>query len=787
MWFLQHESLFDGKRVWLRPGSQQLFGRTKGGKHEEGKNVFIDHKTVSRQHMMLKVLEVPDGDGTKLHTRSTVEIVDLSCRQGTIIDGEKTLVSKKEGGSIAYYDKTVLMGTQHTVKLSASYPPFTITWQPIVFTFASKEAKGQSAQLHALDIKTTKDFVYNQTTHVISLKRNLPKVLQGLVSARHIVTPDFLDAVISIATPQNTDPENYKASRLEEGFDDWWPKEKEFIPPFGAEPVARPEQMLEPDERRSEIFSGLIFIFLNEGQYNSLQEPIAGGGGKALLFHVQLGETTVDEYVQYVRSAAGQKSRAKGNDTRLPVVTIRLSNFPDGMEEWATNFVTGVDQTLNQRSIQQNEFLDAILTNDASSLQKPAPELEIASSMPPKIENSIPTQDTRSRGASEKLEVPEPTPAPKEEPVKTNPRKRPARRGIMQSRFTGFDDYEPAPKARKIEQDTAMDDIETVPAQIPNRASQPQYRSATQGTQRHRQSPIEATIEETNMDDLFPAAAEVKRRRAATRDVSVPAESEAVAAPRPKTKGEMVLEKLQKAKKKVSKEINVQEKLRLQQEEERRREDEENLREQLEGVDISEIRSRVQVEEMAIAPRQNRPIQRTDVTTERWKDEWNGRKNFKKFRRRGTEQGLQSQKVIVSFEEAPQKKGFGLGDAFYLEELESPNKSRKKGRAEDSSSEPEPGFTRNRRDGDREVINIEDSDLGEDDVVVPATASTQRSRTQRVAETPVTNTQSQTQRGTKRPPVTVATGQPLGKRSRPTRRADDSDDEETGFRFRRRG
>lgn len=61
MWFLEHESLFEGKRVWLRPGSQHLFGRTKGSKSDG--NVFIDHKTVSRQHMMLKVLEVLPEDG----------------------------------------------------------------------------------------------------------------------------------------------------------------------------------------------------------------------------------------------------------------------------------------------------------------------------------------------------------------------------------------------------------------------------------------------------------------------------------------------------------------------------------------------------------------------------------------------------------------------------------------------------------------------------------------------------------------------------------------------------
>lgn len=814
MWFLEHESLFGGKRVWLRPGSQQLFGRTKGGKSEEGKNVFIDHKTVSRQHMMLKVLPVQAGDGTKLHTRSQVEITDLSCRQGTIVDGQKTLMSKKEGGSISTYDTMTLSGKEHMIKLSASYPEFRqvsprtiiifrransadrIKWQPTVFTYASKESKARSAELHALDVKTSSEFVYNQTTHVVSQKRNLPKVLQALVNGTHVITGDFLDAVIAVATSQNDDPENFRASKLEEDFDVWWPKEKEYIPPVGAEPVPRPEQMLEPDPRRLEVFSGLTFVFLNENQYNSLHEPISGGCGKALLFHISPGETTVNEYVEYVRNVAGEKKGGKSSNGQLPVITIRLSNFPDGMEEWATNFVTGVDYALNQRSIQQNEFLDAIITNDTSSLQKPPPEVEIASSMPEstKAEPSTqgPTRTTRSRASSQ---APGPTPTPAEEPAKVIPRKRTIRRGVTQSRFTGFDDYEPAPKVRKIEEDAVMEGVqESAPTQNSYRQSRAPSASETQ-SRRRRQSPIEETIEAASHAELFPAAAAMERRRAATRGISASVEPEnAAAIPKPKTKGEEVLEKLQKAKKKASKEIDVREqaRLRIKEEEDRRMEDEENLREALEGVDISEIRGLVHVEEMAVMPRRDRPSQRTAASSDGWKDEWNGRKNFKKFRRRGAERVPQHRKVLVALEEAPPKKGFGLGDAFFLEENDEPKRKaeerrrKKTGRIEYSDSEAEPGFTR-RKTKEPEVINIEDSGP-DDEEVFPESSTSQRNRMQRVPETQVLDSQTQTQgRTRKRPPISVAVGQPSNKRGRVTRRDEDSDDEETGFRFRRRG
>jgi hypothetical protein len=665
-----------------------------------------------------------------------------------------------------------------------------------VFTFASREGRSHASHLHALDIKTSQEFVHGQTTHVVSQKRNLPKVLQGLLAGTHIVTGNYLEAVISAGTLQNSDPEHYKASKLEEDFDTWWPKEREYIPPMGAEPVPRPEQMLEPDTGRSEIFSGLTFVFLNEGQYTSLQEPIATGGGKSLLFDLQFGETTIEDYVEFVRNVAGEKRRSKSTDGSLPVITIRLSNYPAGMEDWATNFVTGVDQALHQRSIQQNEFLDAVVTKDTSPLQRPPPEIEVVSSIPEKDseEASAHVRGPTTRSRSVSL-APETKPGSTEEPPKVIPRKRAMRRAVTQSRFTGFDDYEPPTKARKIQEDSIPEDVKvSQPTQRGFLGSQAPV-SSTQASRR-RESPVRETIEEVEEDELFPAAAALKKRRAATRGASASVEPGAAApAAHIKTKGEKVLEQLQRAKRKVAKEVDVREQTRLQlrEQEEKRKADEESLREALEGVDISEIRGLVKVEDMEVKPRHNIPAQRNRADGERWNDEWNGRKNFKKFRRRGAERGPQPQKVIVALQEVSQKKGFGLGDPFFLEEAEKPKRSteerrdkRRTGRKPDDSSEPEQGFTRRRRDENHEVVDVEDSEMDEDEDVQESVGTL--SRTQRVAETQVTGTQSQSQTQTqrKRAPVTVAAGQPPAKRNRSVRADDDSDAEETGFRLRRR-
>lgn len=796
MWFLEHESLFGGRRIWLRPGSQHLFGRTKpnDGDRLEGKQVFIDNKNVSRKHMMIKVLNIRLEDGTKLHARSQLEITDLSCRQGTVIDDAHALKSKKEADGTISYDKASLSGTEHTVKLSSTYPPFKIKWQGMVFTYAGKERKENhevNAQLHAIDIKTSSEFVIDKTTHVVSQKRNLPKVLQGLVSGKPVVTTDYLDAILHAAKRSLDENENYIPSNLEEDFDSYWPKEKEYIPPAGAEPVPRPDQMFNPDPSRAEVFSGLTFVFSNESQYSNLHQVIAGGGGKALHFEVDPGKTTVEEYVDYVKSIAGQKKRSKSSNDSLPVVTIRLSNYPDGLEDWARSFVAGVDRALNQRSILKNEFLDAIVTNDTSSLRKPPADIMQTDHGEPLTAESARsmrghTPVSQPRSQSQALEAES---IPAEEPVKTNPRKRPIRRGVT-SRFTGFDDYEPPTKARKID-DTATEDVQdSMPAQgLPS-----QSESSTQARRSARSQPKENVEIKEQLDNILPAAAAVKRQRAATRGPSALVEPESrPSAAKPKSKTELI-EEMQKVNQKAEKEINVREaaRKRVKEEDEKRRAEEESLREALEGVDISEIRAKIKVEEMQLRSRSDRPNSQSQMQSDRWNPDWNGRKNFKKFRPKGAGQGVQSQKVLVTFEEAPQKKGFG-DDAFFLEDTEPPVRTkqderrlkRRIGGGAESESEPETGFTRRKRTKPAaEVINVEDSGLDEEE---NGRHSGPRSsgRTQRVAETQLEDTQTQSSR--KRGPVSVAAGQPSSKRSRNARRDDDSDGEETGFRFRRRG
>ena len=63
---------------------------------------------------------------TKLHTKSQLEITDLSCKATTVIgmEGDRVLKSTKDEDGNVVNDSMILTGTEYTIKLSQAYSPF---------------------------------------------------------------------------------------------------------------------------------------------------------------------------------------------------------------------------------------------------------------------------------------------------------------------------------------------------------------------------------------------------------------------------------------------------------------------------------------------------------------------------------------------------------------------------------------------------------------------------------------------------------------------------------------
>ncbi len=252
---------------------------------------------------------------------------------------------------------------------------------PVTFTFSftSKEERSNPYEslyekLGPLDIKVLDEYQRGVTTHVVAKKRNTPKGLQALIDGKLIVHNDsFINAILEAAEPADG------GSQLELDFEGKWPKESEYLPPKGGEPTPRPEEAYAPNPLRQDMFEGYTFVFYEKKQFETLLAPITSGRGKALLRLAVPDETTVDDFVRYVKGVAGEKGLGSFDDGSegKGVVVVRFNPVKGPGTEWFAQFGTEVALHLDHRLIEQNEFLDAILGNDASVLRRP---LEVESS-----------------------------------------------------------------------------------------------------------------------------------------------------------------------------------------------------------------------------------------------------------------------------------------------------------------------------------------------------------------------------------------------------------------------
>ena len=252
------------------------------------------------------------------------------------------------------------------------------------FQFPTKRTKGTEdpliairARLEDLDIKTIIPYIIDKTTHVVASKRNTAKGLQALINGKFIVQDSFLDAIVYATTPGNLD-EPESLSPLEEDFDANWPNAKDHLPPPSKEPGQRSADLFAPNPGRGNVFDGYTFVFLEQLQLDTLHAVITNGGGKALLFNLVPGKTTAEEIVRFVKNAAGEKGMGEFEDGSegKGVVVVKFRLISD-FEDWTIQTQQRVALALDQRLIEQNEFLDVILTNDPSKLRRALPEEDI--------------------------------------------------------------------------------------------------------------------------------------------------------------------------------------------------------------------------------------------------------------------------------------------------------------------------------------------------------------------------------------------------------------------------
>ncbi|PWW71982.1 hypothetical protein C7212DRAFT_302429 [Tuber magnatum] len=807
MWFVECEGeVLGGKRLWLRPNQRFAIGRTPS----QDVNLSLpSQKSISRIHLLIEVGGVKEGDGLKLNVRPSLKVQDYKTKHGTRINGQEIR------------DQTVTLEEEsYHIHLGKYEPAFRLYWDPIVFSvsLSSKDRKDKRTMIpfqnkvEALGIKTLATFVPS-TTYVVASKRNTAIGLQALINGKVIVTSSYLDAVVQAASI----PRDGRQSALELDFDGNWPNPEEFLPPSSNEPGNRPSSLYRPDKARRNIFEGYTFIFCDNLQYSSFLGPVTDAHGKLERYDVRLGETTPGELVEFVRN--------RGHGTNVAVVRFIAKKNP----EWENHLSTRVQEILGYRMVEQNEFLDIILTGDTSRLRKPLDEDFSPTTRPITTESPQASRNVYS-GSPVQLDksIIEETPVPLSS-GETSGASRPTLRGRGRTRtriipklidpfsMDPLDLPPPTPaQAQSVSTQLAPGQSFSTPApraigaSVQSGPSLPRPSAGLNNTPMEVDEPPQSTHLNAPLDpgsrkrsvepedeqrqpldvmDLLPGAQAVKRRKLIEEEErTLWGESIEESPPEPIAKPELVKKMPDKTAplkgkgKKLQKDedpfITKAREIKEKEEEAARVAKAEELI-AMEGLDVNQLKNLAIVEVMEVKPRTDKPSRDGygDQGT-RWEDRWNGRKNFKKFVRSGRGGGMRAMRgnVMVNLVE---HRGRDYGIGYWLENEEERPSARK--------IQKTPVHRLQQADGLQEGSN--------DCMQAPSPGDRSEARARDSAQTHVPATQTRgpaiTNQGTKRGANAQGSRAGAGKKQktlvlRDESGSDEDSDDELRFKFKKR-
>ncbi|KAK4031828.1 hypothetical protein C8A01DRAFT_51226 [Parachaetomium inaequale] len=494
------------------------------------------------------------------------------------------------------------------------------------FSFTAKELRADPwtrlrDTLEQLDIKYSADYP-SETTHT------------------------FIHYIVEAATVLD-DAVDGAPSALEDNFEASWPNALDHLPPRSEEPGDQLPEAYALDDRKQEVFDGYTFVFYEKKQYENLFPAITSGKGKALLKEVVARETDIDDFIPYVKGVAGEKG---------------LGSFEDGSEgKGVVVFLASFAQRLDYRPIDQREFLEAILAGNASMLRRPLEEASQPVSAMPQGDDRM---DIDRHQAPEEQEF---APAPR-----AGRGRRAGRR-----RFQGFDFDD----AEEPATETLL--VETPPYREPSFPPEeevPETRPVGRTSRKRAHSPPPEHDTLALMAAIAPTAVVAKRRHIESGQPAVPPPLEPEPEPEPTPQPDEDAARGKGKKIKVEDDI-----LGLTR---RQREEAEALaaakRKELEelpddGIDYAAIRALHIVVEFEVrvpaAGTGHARSREQDIADGRWDPRWNGRKNFKRFRAQGEQAGRRAApRIIISLEEVKPKE-YGIGDDYWLEDVDSSSRS----------------------------------------------------------------------------------------------------------------
>ncbi|KAF3924597.1 hypothetical protein AA313_de0200870 [Arthrobotrys entomopaga] len=604
---------------------------------------------------------------------------------------------------------------------------FRIKYEPQVFTIhigGKKKSNLKAAlkdyldKLEQLDIKCVAEFLPGTTTVVIVTKRNLPVSLRALINGAWIVTSAFVDAIVTAAAQPKDDKGENLDSPLQLDITQNWPNPINFLPPPGQEPNPKPASFFVPNPARKVMFEKWAVVCCTQQHMDIFTGVVADAGGKIELFELREGKTKPAELIVHLE--------------RLGRKFIVLA--PNTDDAWSNTFRKDVEARVGVRFAEQNEFLDAILNADATMLARSyEPDTQISThesmeipSAPPSTE--VPKQSklvgrkTRAVEESAKVEasqVPElPSKQTSQSSTRTQTR---TSRYVSQIKLDDSDDDNfvplPAPPASasmNAKGGASQGGLKTSSRGVSFSQTGQGIRSTqlsaisesqgqSQGVKRRSLPSDEDDDDEDIMDRMLTGQAAMKKRKieeeARQAESSKPVkqlpslQKKAEMPPPPPVKSEPLEEededidvKTARGKKKAveSKVIKTAQAIRRREEAEAALEDAANEMSPDEIKAVSKLKDLAIVEVFEIVARTDRPMARSQAYGDegaRWDETWNGRKNFKKFKRRARNGELEGPmrrmggQIMVPLVEH-KAKDYGIGESYWLEGSTSSSKKR---------------------------------------------------------------------------------------------------------------
>lgn len=288
-------------------------------------------------------------------------------------------------------------------------------------------------------------------------------------------------------------------------------------------------------------------------------------------------------------------------------------------------------------------------------------------------------------------------------------------------RFKGFDDDDDPPVIMaSIPESMAVDPIPAESqsqslfvSQDPdfnvNREPSQPPETQTRSSRKRKATPVDEEDKTDAMDSLAPATARLKKRRIEEEAARRRKGETTPAPPEPtKMKKQVTPPKLvQKTKKEKEAELLEQARIRKENTEKRAKEENESLnRVDVDVHDLQQMQSLAIIEEVELRTDAPPPRARGRADeSQRWEDKWNGRTNFKKFRRRGAPaiNARDLRKTIVPLEEA-KNKAAGVGSDYWAEELRVGKSKKSKSQSQSQRTGRVAEFVSQDLNGDEEEL-----------------------------------------------------------------------------------